>query len=44
MPSTGEKAPREDDEACAVCGDVYSYDHNDIIFCEGCNVAVHQGL
>jgi hypothetical protein len=31
-----------DDDFCAVCGDVYSYDNNDIIFCEGCNVAVHQ--
>jgi len=31
-----------DDDFCAVCGDIYSYDNNAIIFCDGCNVAVHQ--
>lgn len=39
QPSTITSA---DDDFCAVCGDIYSYDNNAIIFCDGCNVAVHQ--
>ncbi len=36
--------PKETDDSCAVCGDIYSYDdNNEIIYCDGCNVAVHQG-
>ena len=30
------------DDSCAICGDESSIDENLIIFCEGCNVAVHQ--
>jgi len=31
-----------EDDFCAVCGDIYPYNNNEIIFCEGCNVAAHQ--
>jgi hypothetical protein len=35
--------PKETEDFCSVCGDIYSYDdNNEIIYCDGCNVAVHQ--
>ena len=37
--------PKETEDFCSVCGDIYSYDdNNEIIYCDGCNVAVHQGM
>jgi hypothetical protein len=30
------------EETCAVCKDGMAYDDNEIVFCGGCNVAVHQ--
>jgi len=41
-PATAATVTTADDDFCAVCGDIYSYDNNAIIFCDGCNVAVHQ--
>jgi hypothetical protein len=39
-----EEYPKEAEDCCAVCGDVHPYgDNNEIIYCDGCNVAVHQG-
>jgi len=38
----GSNPTGELDDYCAVCGDIYTYDNNAIIFCDGCNVAVHQ--
>ncbi|KAL7997230.1 putative Zinc finger, RanBP2-type, Zinc finger, PHD-type, uvrABC system, subunit B [Plasmopara halstedii] len=31
-----------DDEYCAICLESESYDDDPIVFCDGCNVAVHQ--
>ena len=31
-----------EDIGCCVCGDTDEYADNDIVFCDGCNVAVHQ--
>ncbi|ETP49934.1 hypothetical protein F442_04642 [Phytophthora nicotianae P10297] len=33
---------KEDDECCSVCLESESYDDDPIVFCDGCNVAVHQ--
>jgi hypothetical protein len=30
------------DQPCAICLDPDVYDNNEIIFCDKCNVAVHQ--
>lgn len=32
----------DEDALCAVCGDGLSVEPNQIIFCERCDVAVHQ--
>jgi hypothetical protein len=38
-----DEYPKETEDFCSVCGDIYSYDdNNEIIYCDGCNVAVHQ--
>jgi hypothetical protein len=34
--------PSEDDDACAVCGDLISEPDNAIVFCDGCDLKVHQ--
>ena len=39
LPPRGE----EDEAYCAVCGDGASVEPNQIVFCERCDVAVHQG-
>ncbi|KAF4137151.1 PHD-zinc-finger like domain [Phytophthora infestans] len=40
--SQPEEAEQEEDESCAVCLESESYDDDPIVFCDGCNVAVHQ--
>lgn len=37
-----EESSGEDDTPCAVCGDPESGPSNDIIFCDNCDLAVHQ--
>ncbi|OQS00722.1 DEAD/DEAH box RNA helicase, partial [Thraustotheca clavata] len=40
---TPDKAPSQStDEDCQVCGETYSFDCNPILFCDGCNIGVHQ--
>jgi hypothetical protein len=38
----GERPGDEDDRACDVCGDKESFQDDMIVFCDGCDVAVHQ--
>jgi origin recognition complex subunit 4 len=37
-----EQEEEEDDEVCTVCGKPESVPPNEIIFCDGCDTAVHQ--
>lgn len=32
-----------DESVCNICGDEEAENLNAIVFCDGCNVAVHQG-
>lgn len=41
-PAEEEGEGNEDDSICMVCFDGCSTDNNQIVFCDGCNVAVHQ--
>ncbi|TMW65772.1 hypothetical protein Poli38472_008414 [Pythium oligandrum] len=38
----GTQREEEDDECCAICSEHESYEDDPIVFCGGCNVAVHQ--
>jgi hypothetical protein len=40
--ATGEDAAEEEDDKCAICGIEESFETNQIVFCEACNVGVHQ--
>lgn len=42
IPDPRSQVPSEE-VACAVCDDADSEDSNLIVFCDGCNLAVHQG-
>ena len=37
-----QMAVDQSDDVCAVCGDGMSEDANQIIYCDGCDIAVHQ--
>ena len=37
-----EGDPDADGAPCAVCREYQSFENNEIIFCDKCNVAVHQ--
>eukprot|EP00127_Corallochytrium_limacisporum_P001116 Clim_evm4s40 gene=Clim_evmTU4s40 len=39
---TVEQEDDDGDDKCAICLDAYWSDRNKIIYCDGCNVAVHQ--
>lgn len=41
-PKAQESDPASDDSTCAVCFSGASYDDNSILFCDGCNSAMHQ--
>ncbi|RLN52459.1 hypothetical protein BBJ28_00007668 [Nothophytophthora sp. Chile5] len=38
----GSDAKDADDESCSICRESESFDDDPIVFCDGCNVAVHQ--
>jgi hypothetical protein len=41
-PTAARRTSEDDDALCAVCGDGYSEPPNQIVFCERCDLAVHQ--
>jgi hypothetical protein len=42
IPNPRSQMPSEE-EACAICDDADGENSNAIVFCDGCNLAVHQG-
>ena len=42
IPKPDMAVPTED-SICAICDDAEAENSNAIVFCDGCNLAVHQG-